>query len=101
MISDIESSHVSTEEHLARPPGWDPLKFPQYDSLFRRLGHNIKRITTKTRIPQNPRNFKRVTPATFRTRIHKRPTPSKTIRMRDKDYNTVSNNEFKRRENRE
>lgn len=91
MIAAIETNHVSTEDHLARPPGWDALNYSHYDYIFQKLGYRIKRITT----PWQPSYIQWATRSTPKWSGK----PTETVIVKGDSFSIISrSSEMRRRE---
>lgn len=97
LIEAIDLDHVSTEDHLAHPVGWDPLNYPEYDNLFASLGYRVRRITTtKKAFRRNMFNIAKFNIPTRTTPKYTGPPPSKTIMLKGDDYRIYTNSELRR-----
>lgn len=61
IVRAIEEDHVSTEDHLARPPGWDAVNYSCYDHIFEGWGYRIIRRTTPWPTPAYLRGLTKTT----------------------------------------
>lgn len=89
IVAAVEADHISTEDQVPRPKGWDPLHYPQYDHIFQRLGYRVRRITT--RIPYFIRRRLKTSPPPTRT-----PKPTETIIVKGKDCKLITDSELRR-----
>lgn len=87
IIRAIEEDHVSTEDHLRRPPGWDPLNYSYNDHIFEKLGYKIKRYTSRP-----PSWYIKATTGKWTG-----PTPTETIVIRGKKCELITEKDVERK----
>lgn len=100
IVAAIEEDHISTEDHLARPPGWDALNYSQYDHIFEKVGYRIKRITTPLYVPSAYRHFKIPSPPTrTRSTFRYKHGPTELVVVRGNDYRVFTESQLSRKKN--